>query len=270
MAAIGYAAEIDAARRFLQAIEPDETVVLLFHGDTDGCCAGAIVYRTLRQMGNELVFPVFMSKDENIYSKSVTQRILARDPSYLIVINAGGKARAIVPGLTTMVIDHHRPEGVPPVDLFVTSFGVEPPAPASLLAYEMCKEFATMGGLEWLAAVGAAADLGIQADIGVLRSARDMYGAKVLRETVSLINAGRRSAEHDVAEAFEALIEAENPLDIAEHRLPEATILESYRQEVTGELQRVLQIQPKTHERWTLIQFQSPDLIHPMVAAAWS
>ena len=42
MVITGYSAEIDAGQRFLEGIEPDENIVLLFHGDADGCCADEI------------------------------------------------------------------------------------------------------------------------------------------------------------------------------------------------------------------------------------
>ncbi|MHB0913982.1 MAG: hypothetical protein ACYC2Y_11165 [Armatimonadota bacterium] len=266
---IGYRAEIDAGRRFLEEIEPDDLTVLLFHGDADGCCAGAIVYNTLRQMGNELVFPEFPGKGESIYSEGVAERVLARNPSRLVVLDAGSRTRAIVPGLTTLVIDHHKPEGVPPVDLFISSHGVEPPAPASLLAYQICRDLVRIDGRDWLAAVGVAGDLGPYAQSDVLRDARERYGAKAISETVALVNSARRSASHDVPIAFQALIEATSPLDIAELAIPEATVLASYRAEVNAEFRRVMRTAPVVRGDWAIISFRSSDLVHPLVAVAW-
>jgi single-stranded-DNA-specific exonuclease len=134
----------------------------------------------------------------------------------------------------------------------------------------LCKDLAPLGGLEWLAAVGTAADLGTEADISLLRDAVDMYGATAIKDTAALINAARRSASNDVTVAFEALIGADGPMDIASHAIPEATVLESYRQEVVSEVRRVLRVVPSISGQWALIKFRSSDLIHPLVAIAWT
>ena len=270
MVTLGYRAEIDAGRRFLESIEPDENVVLLFHGDADGCCAAAVMYRALRHMGDHLVFPAFMEKGGTVYSESLAKRVLARQPSRLIVMDAGSRTRALVPGVTTMVIDHHKPEGVPPVDVFITSYGIEPPAPASLLTYQVCKDLVQLDGLEWLAAVGTAADLGADADFEVLRNARDRYGVKPMKETAALVNSARRSASHDVPAAFGALVRADSPLDIVEGAVPEAAALMGYRQEVNSEFRGVMRTAPKFSGRWALFQFSSPALVHPLAAIAWT
>lgn len=269
MATLGYRAEIDAGQRFIEEIEPDETIALLFHGDADGCCSGAIMYRTLLGLGDDLVFPVFMAKNENLYSVSLADRVLAREPSRLIVMDMGSRTRAIVPGLTTLVIDHHRPEGIPPVDVFVSSFGVEPPAPASLLTYQICKDFVQVGGLEWLAAMGVVGDLGFQADLEVVRNARGLYTMKAIKEAVALVNAPRRAPAHDIPAAFGALIHADNPLDITEGAVPEIDALRKYREEVNAEFARVVWTEPKFSGQWALVKFSSPALVHPMVAATW-
>ncbi len=269
MATIGYRAEIDAGQRFLESIEPDENIVLLFHGDADGCCAGAIMYRALRHMGDQMVFPVFLEKGETIYSDTLAKRVLAHEPTRLVVMDAGSRTRAILPGVTTMVIDHHQPDGVPPVDVFVTSFGIEPPASGSLLTFQICKDFVRIDGLEWLAAVGAAADLGTDADLEIVRNARSLYGLKAIRDTIGLVNAARRSPSHDVATAFGALLGADSPLDIAEGVVPEATALVGYRRQVNTEFRRAVRAAPRFSGRWAVLQFKSPALVHPLVAVSW-
>jgi single-stranded DNA-specific DHH superfamily exonuclease len=270
MVTSGYRAELDAGRRFMESIKPGENIALLFHGDADGCCAGAIMYRTLRLMGDLLVFPVFMEKGESIYSESLAKRIQAYEPSRLIVMDMGSRNRPVVPGLSTMIIDHHKPDGVPPADAFVTSFGVEPPAPASLLTYQICRHFVQTDGLSWLAAVGTAADLGIDTDFDVLRGACDIYGKQVISEAAVLVNSGRRSAEHDIATPFAALVRAESPLEIVNGEMPEALVLAQYRQEVSLELKRVLKTAPRVRGRWALLKFRSPALVHTLLASAWT
>lgn len=270
MAVEAYRAEIDAGRRFVETIQPDETVVLVFHGNADGLCSAAIMYRTLLEVGDELAFPVFMAKTENLYSESLKDRIFARGPSRLIVMDTGSRNRSIIHGLPTMVIDHHKPEGKPPVDVFATSYGVEPPSSASLVTYQICHEFSRVGNLEWLAAVGTAGDLGIDADLEILRDARRRYTARAIKEAVVLINAARRAPSHDIQAAFNALIEADSPLDIVEGRVPQTPVLIKYRQEVNAEFRKAVRTQPEYSGPWALIAFDSLALVHGMVAAAWA
>lgn len=270
MAVEAYRAELDAGQRFLETIDPGETVVLVFHGDADGLCSAAIMYRTLLEIGDELAFPEFMTKTENLYSESLNDRILARGATRLIVMDTGSRPRPIIHGLPTMVIDHHKPEGRPPVEVFATSFGLDPPSSASLITYQICKEFSRVGNLGWLAAVGTAGDLGIGADLEILRDARERYTARAIKETVTLINAARRAPAHDVPAAFNALIEADSPLDIIEGRVPETPTLTGYRQEVNSEFRRAVRTKPEFSGRWALLAFDSPALVHGMVAAAWA
>ncbi|MCL6520711.1 MAG: hypothetical protein K6T99_12865 [Armatimonadetes bacterium] len=270
MATLGYRAEIDAGRRFFERIEPNNTIVLFFHGGVDGCCSGAIMYRTLRYHGCHLTFPVFLEKGETIYSDSLAKRALVRKPTHLIVMDTGSRNEAILPGITTMVIDHHKPEGVPPVDVYLTSFGVYPPEPSALLTYNICQEITPLNGLDWLAAVGTAGDMGVNADLEILREAKSRYEVKTIKETVALIDAARRSPSHDIATAFSALVSADSPFDITEGIIPESVILRQYRKIVSAEIRRAIKAVPKYSGKWAILQFSSQALVHPIVAAEWS
>ncbi|MDI6827764.1 MAG: hypothetical protein QME62_04690 [Armatimonadota bacterium] len=270
MASLGYHAEIDAGKRFLERIEPHNTTILFFHGDADGCCSAAIMYRTLRYLGCHLTFPVFLEKGETIYSDTLAKRALAREPTHLIVMDTGSQNRAILPGITTMVIDHRKPLGVPPVDVYITSFGVCPPEPSALLTYNICQEITPLNGLDWLAAIGTAGDMGADANLEVLNNARETFGIKVIKETVALIDAARRAPSHDIAPAFEILVNADSPLDIVEGVFPETVILRQYRETVMAELRRVTKTLPKYNGKWILLQFSSSALVHPLVATDWS
>jgi len=238
MAITSYSAEIDAGQRFLEGIEPDENIVLLFHGDADGCCAGAIMYRTLMHSGRELVFPAFTEKGETIYSESLARRVMVREPARLIVLDTGSRPRPIIPNVSTIVIDHHRPEGVPPVDVFLSSYGIEPPVPTALFTYEICRQFVPVGGLEWLAAVGTVADLGPDAGFEVVRAAREMYGIEAISETVALIDAAHRAPQHDIPTAFQVLIHASSPIEVVGGVFPETSLLRRYLKEVNSKAQK--------------------------------
>lgn len=267
---VKYRAAVDDGRRFLEGIMTNENIVLLFHADADGSCAGTIVYKTLQYLGDDMVFVVFMEKSETLYSDTLRHRVLARRPSKLIVMDTGSRAREIIPGISTMVIDHHRPDSMPPVDTFVSSYGVDPPAPTSLVTYQICRELAPSEGLSWLAAVGTGADLGIDAGLEVLQDARSRYGDQSMKETISPINAARRAPAHDMAMAFSALIHADDPRDISGGVVPEYAALKRYRDEVNAELRRTVRTRPVIGDPWAVVQFHSPALVHPLIAAVWT
>jgi single-stranded-DNA-specific exonuclease len=270
MATLSYAAEIDSGREFLESIKPNEIIVLLFSGSVDGIAGGAILYRTLAIKGDFLTFPEFLEKGETIYSDRLAKRILVRQPTRLIVIDAGSCRRQILPDIPTMVIDHHHPNGIPPVNTFVSSYGVDPPATASLLAYEICKDFVQINGREWLAALGLIADEGISVDSEIVHKVKNYYGEKVLRETIGLIDAACRAPEYDLPTAFEVLVTADNPKDIVEGAFSYTTILKKYRDEVNQELRRTVRTVPRISGRWALVSIQSPALVQPLIARIWA
>jgi hypothetical protein len=71
-----------------------------------------------------------------------------------------------------------------------------------------------LADLDWLALLGSAADLG-DASFGELPKWRSRHRMTHVRESIALLNAARRSAEHDVATALEVLWAAKSPADIA-------------------------------------------------------
>ena len=57
------------------------------------------------------VHPVI--KGQHVHQPELISIIQDYDPSLLIILDQGSRRGAIVPGLTTLLIDHHKPEGFP-------------------------------------------------------------------------------------------------------------------------------------------------------------
>jgi single-stranded-DNA-specific exonuclease len=57
------------------------------------------------------VHPVI--KGQHVHQPELIKIIQGYAPSLLIVLDQGSRGGAIVPGLPTLVIDHHKPEGFP-------------------------------------------------------------------------------------------------------------------------------------------------------------
>jgi single-stranded-DNA-specific exonuclease len=88
-------------------------------------------------------------------------RIRATEPRALVALDMGSRPGAILPGVPTLVIDHHNPErGVPPDAIVVNSYDRELVAPTSVLAYVVSRALAQDETIGWLATLGAVADLG--------------------------------------------------------------------------------------------------------------
>jgi hypothetical protein len=270
MRGIGYAAEMDAGRRFIEDIEPDDVVVLLFGGDAESCCSAAILTRTLGQMGDELVYPVYLEKGETLYSSEIGKRVAAKNPSRMIAIGMCDFTDPIVADLRTMVMDDHRPNGSPPVELFVTTYAADPPAPLCLLVYEMCKGLLFYDGCEWLAAVGIAAHSGVRSDFEILRNACSVYGEHIIKNAVDLLSAGCKSSMHDLEMVYNVLMEADGPPDISNLTVPGGERLNGYRAEVESEFRKVMQGELISLGEWALIEYSSHAMVEDLVADAIS
>lgn len=268
MRGIGYATEIDDGRRFLEEIEPDDVIVLLIRGDTESCCTAAVLTRTLRQMGNELVYPVFIEKGESAGEDSVTCRIASKSPSRLIIVGVCGLDRPPVPDLRTMVIDDHKPTGQMPVELFLTTYGADPPSPACLLAYEICKPLMFYDGTPWLSALGIAAHLGIHSEFEILKASVDQFGEHVIRGAVELLDAALSSSKQNVGLVYDVLMEADTPLDIVDMTVEGSGKLDEYRKEVQSEFRRVMQNELQMSGQWAIMKYSSPVMVERLVADA--
>jgi predicted nucleic acid-binding Zn ribbon protein len=67
------------------------------------------------------------------------------------------------------------------------------------------RTIAPIDDLSWLALLGSAADLGTSVRLGALADWRRQHRTKDVAESIALLNAARRSAEHDVATALRVL-----------------------------------------------------------------
>ena len=122
----------------------------------------------------------------------------------------------VLPGVPTLYVDHHRPEGEPRrTAAVVLAYGWDPIPASAWLAYELLSPLVDVADLEWIAAVGTISDLGEKAPWDALPAHPQAWSGKWLREAVSLVNAARRASAFDVATPLRMLMEADGP---ARHR----------------------------------------------------
>ncbi|HEX2949697.1 MAG TPA: hypothetical protein VHV83_09035 [Armatimonadota bacterium] len=252
--------DIEAGKQFLQQYR-NKHVVLAPHEDADGLAGGAIIWRFLSGP-REIVCP---DKGLSIHNEAFTIKLQAHSPEALIIIDQGSRAGAVLPGVPTLIIDHHVPRGIP-AGVLVSSYQRIPAESASHICYLLTDE---PDELLWLAAIGEIGDFGLQSSFPMIDDAKKRYTQTALLEAVALVNAARRSSHYDWETAFNVLLAAESPKQIATYDVPGANQLQRDRDEVAHELMRAKRARPFFADPWAVIPFSSPCLIHGVVAMSW-
>jgi single-stranded-DNA-specific exonuclease len=261
------AGSIDEARAFLVGTRGTSTVIAC-DSDVDGLASAVIVERAVEALGGiPHVLPV--RRGEHVHHPQMKRRIEALRPEHLVVLDMGSRPQAILPGLPTLLVDHHHAgAGLPPGAVVVNGYDREPVAPTSVLAYVVCRTISAVEGSAWLAALGAVADLGSAAAF------RDVLGIRAggarWSRAASLLNAARRAGAPDPTAALDALRHAASVDDITSGRLAETKVLEQYRAEVRGEIDRCARIAPTIAGNTALVRLSSPAQVHPILATRWA
>jgi single-stranded-DNA-specific exonuclease len=226
-----------------------------------------IVAKALRARGVPVAI-VPSRRGEHVHKGALQERIVSHRPDRLIVTDMGMRPGRIADA-PTLVIDHHAPvSGVPQGAIVLNGHDREPVASASVLAFAACRDFDGARASNWLGALGAFADTGNAAAFASITGI-DARGAAWSR-AVSLLNAGRRSAQDDAAMALEVLERAADVRDISTGRLPGVAVLESYRRSVQAEVDRCSKVAPQRIGGAAVIRFSSAAQVHPLIAARWS
>jgi len=255
-----------AAARFID--ECSSPVVVASHNDADGLSGAVIVLRALAARGIAAE-PMPSRRGEHVHRDPMRGRIAALAPRALIVVDMGTRPGSILPGVPTLIVDHHDATGgVPPDALIVNGYDREPVASSSVLAYLVCRQVPGLERSAWLGAFGAVADLGSAAPFASLLGieARGTAWSKA----VSLVNAARRAPEDDALTALRVLEEASGVQEIAGVRTPGADRLQAYSAAVQGEVSRCARVAPRMLGEAALIRVSSAAQVHPLVAARWS
>lgn len=259
-----------AARKFLTDLPAGARVAVAYHGDADGSGSAALAVRYLERTGHVVAAAVAPGKGEDLFGESFAARLRAASPDALLVLDQGSRPRAVLPGVPTLVVDHHDAplEGVP-ADVYLSGLGENPVPTASVLTWRLLSPLTGLDDCAWYMAVGALGDLGTDAPFPEVAAAKKTFGLKNLTETVALVNAAKRAAAHDTATSLRALLAAEKPSDIASGRVAEYETLAACRREVQEERARCAKTAPTFSGDWALLRFSSPCQMHGIVAASW-
>lgn len=254
---------------FLSQLPPEVSFYVLGHSDADGLTAAAILARSLRTKGFRVQAGV-TRKGENAWSPSVLQRIKDSYPTALIVTDLGSREDTLISDVPTLLIDHHKPTGVPPEAVLLSGYGTEPTPTSGLLAYYCAEALQVSRDLDWLAALSILADLGDKADFPEWREGRRRYGSKNLREAATLLNAPRRAGEGNAQPALELLLEAPDlPALLSDDRVE---LLRAAQAEYNAALAAARRVAPKFNQpdkTVALITVNTPCQVHPVIAQMW-
>lgn len=265
------AAQMSAARRFLRDALDDRRVVVAGDSDVDGLAAAVLLLRTLGRLGTATT-PAVAWRGEHVHMDAMRARLGSLGPSSLVVVDMGSRDGTILPGVPTMVIDHHQPSGTPGDALLVSAYGAEPVAPTSLLVWHILRGLAPMriDDLSWLALLGTVADLGAGAPFPEIRPWMRKWGRTAVSEAIALLNAARRAGSFRGERALAVLLAASEPADIAQGRVPGVDVLRACREEVAAETTRCSRTRPRFAPGIALIRFTSAAQVHPLVAVRWA
>jgi single-stranded-DNA-specific exonuclease len=256
---------------FLDQIPASARTVVFCHNDADGLAAGALLGRGLGRLGRTAVAVVPSLRGESAFSPGARERLAALDPAALIVADLGVHRDGVLPGIATLLIDHHQPAGEPHGAVVVSGYGWEPIPASAWLTYELLHPLAPMEDLSWIGAVGTMSDLGDSAPWPELPALRKQWTTKWLKEAVVLINAARRASAFDIATPLRLLLEAEHPRQVSEDRDLGAERLHAYRAEVFAELQQARRAAPSFSSTgpYALVRLNSACQVHPLIAQQW-
>ena len=194
-------------------------------------------------------------------------RIREQQPAALIVADLGSREELLLDGVPTLLIDHHKPTGVPPGALLISGYAMQPTPTSGLLAFWCAQALGMADQLGWLAAISILADLGDKTDFAEWVEGRRPYRMKDLREATTLLNAPRRAAKGDAQPALDLLMSAADPRTfLANPRIEE---LRAAKAEYDAALKEARRAAPKFSGTVALLTVDTPCQVHPVIAQTW-
>lgn len=256
-----------AFRAAIEGFDRDRRPLVLGHFDADGLSAVAILSQAMARAGRPVDIRI-LGKGENPWQPDLGRELRDRRPGGLIVTDLGVRDGDILPGVPTVLIDHHVPTGTPGHAVVISGNGWHPEPTSSLLAFWCAGALAENDDFLWLAAMGLIGDMA-DATIPELARAQARYGKTALRDAVSFVNAPRRTARADPAPALALLLKCASPKELLKGGHPETALLHMAKAEVAAALEDARRVPPKVRGDVALIRFSSPCQIHPLIAQAW-
>lgn len=268
-----YIAHLEQAREdfrtFLDATSKDARVCIMHDSDADGVTAGVVLQRALERLGYTSISRLAPDRERNAWTAGNRASIKAHNPKRLFILDLGSNTEAVIEGVPTCFIDHHRPEGVPEGATLISAYTWEPIPNTSLIVWELCRELTDIDDLMWVAAIGTFSDLGERAPFEIIAESKKRYKAKYLKEATTLVNAARRAPEHNPELAARALLAHASPQALVEAETSEAAALRNAREEVKAAMNEARKAAPMFSGQVALVRINTPCQVHPLIAQSW-
>lgn len=249
---------------------PRDARVLVFHDfDADGVTAGVVLQRALERLGFTAVQRRAPTRERDAWSEPNRQLIAAAEAEALFVLDLGSRDEPLAAGVRCCLIDHHRPDGVPPGALLITAYTWDPIPNTSLMVYDLCTPLADVTDLDWIAAIGALSDVGERAPFSLLAAVRERYTMSDLKEATALVNAARRASDYQPETAARALLTHATPRDFVRSPSPDVAALRAAREEVQRAMAEAKKAAPKFSGNVALVRVHSRCQVHPVIAQIW-
>jgi single-stranded DNA-specific DHH superfamily exonuclease len=253
---------------FIESLDRARRVIVLHDFDADGVTAGVVLQRALERAGFTDVERVIPTRERDAWAE-VNRALLATDDlGALFVLDLGSRDEALA-NAPTCIIDHHRPDGVPPNATLISAYTWDPIPNTSLLVYDLCAAIADVRDLDWIAAIGALSDLGERAPFALLAEVRERYSIKDLKEATALVNAARRASEYRPEVAARALLEHASARELVASQSEDVAWLRAARAEVQREMAEAKKAAPKFANNVALVRIRSRCQVHPVIAQIW-
>ena len=262
------AAARDVFTEALASFDRARPIVVLCHFDADGLSAAALLIRALTGSG-WLAEPLVLGKGETPWDEDMAARLAILEPGGLIVADLGTRAEQVLPGVPTLVIDHHVPTGEPAGAVTISGNGLDPEPTTALLAWWAAQALDAPDDLLWLAAIGLIGDMAEERGFPELAAAQARWGKTRLRDAVALVNAPRRTATADAGPALRLLLTGDGPLAITKGENADAQALHAAKVEVRAAMDVAKREPPSVAGDVALIQLDSACQIHPLIAQQW-
>lgn len=253
---------------FVDRVRHRQRLGIVCHSDVDGLAAAAITARTLARLGFRAAVHVTRI-GETAWHPSLRARLKAARNAGLVVLDQGSRPEPLLDNCPTLLIDHHRPEGVPPDASLITGYYDDPVPTSGLLAYWCCGAVAETSDLKWIAALSILGEHGKTDRFPLLREAQLRYGAAALRDASTLLKTARRSAAGYVRPALSLLLRADGPAALVQGASTEARRLHAARQEVNAAFAECKKAVPQFSAMAALVRVSSPCQVHPLLAQMW-
>lgn len=248
-------------------IDKKDRIIILTHVDSDGVSSGVLLYKVLTDKDYKNIDIIYPKKGENGYSERIKNLINSSKPDFLFFMDLGSYPLNFDNIRKIILIDHHKPEGIPNNGVLLSSFPPPPYISTSYLAYLLLKEI-NYNPKDYLGLIGEVGDYGLEVDAPYFKELIKKYKKKNISLVSSLINSARRVKEFDIKTSLKYLINSENFEDL----LIDSEYMKKllyYKDVIKEDVDKWKRTKPKFIKNIAIIEINSPNLIHPIIAQIW-